>query len=312
MAAITTPPSQIGAGPRFGPSSLAFIDQNLSLANGMTAGYGVNDGHVTNPPPQAFQYGYWPLQPLRVGFMRNTISLSGAAGAPNNPSGQYTLYFMYNPNQITIQWQTNPGAAAPTFLYGDTSAGSDAYQTAFTNAGGTAFPSVVPALAGAQTVGWSLYFDRTYDMMYGNSPGANPQDDRGVLKDVAALYNLMGTFISQAATPVSAPVEVVFGQNADGQLFGFTGYLSQMTITYGIFRHDMIPSQCEVDLTLMATYVQNAVNSNSQPIPTSTPPTAVPVPLTVRGTPNVYGNGGNPPSGPQGPPVSTTNQTPIK
>ena len=257
---------------RFSSSDLGVIDQQLSLANGMTAGYGVNDGNVTNPLPHPGQYGSWPYQPLRVGFMRNTISLqSNTAGFIGN--GLYTLYFMYNPNQISINWSVSPNQGSPVFLYGAGNSGTSAYSTATqaqTGAGQTG--GAVPALAQSQTVAFSLYFDRTYDMMFGNGDTAlnvsAAENDRGVLKDVAALYNLMGTFISDAATPVSTPIEVVFGQNADGQLFGFTGYMTQLAITYGIFRHDMIPSQCECDITLMATYVQNAVNPNQLGTPT--------------------------------------------
>ena len=243
--------------------NLALVDQNLTLANGMTAGYGDNDGNNFNPLPNGGQYGKWPYQPTRVGFLRNVSPLQASSSL--NPSGLYTMYFMYNPNQIAVSWQTNVGSVAPLYLYGQD--GSNAIN-AINGAAGTD-NAQVPNLANTQSVSWSLFFDRTYDMMYGNSPGANPQDDRGVLKDVAALYNLMGTFATQAAVPVSGPVEVVFGQNGAGQLWGFTGYLTSLNITYGIFRHDMIPSRCEVDLTMTCTYVSNAIPSSSAAVQTS-------------------------------------------
>ena len=245
-----------------GSLNLGQVDQQLTLANGMTAGFGDNDGNNVNPKPAAGTYGKWPYQPNRIGFLRNVTPLTTGSQILN-PSGQYTLYFMYNPNQIAVSWQTNPGQVAPLYLYGTD--GSNAVTTAQNEFGQDA--AAVPNFANTQSVSWSLFFDRTYDMMYGNSPGANPQDDRGVLKDVAALYNLMGTFITAAAVPVSAPVEVVFGQNAAGQLWGFTGYLTSLNITYGIFRHDMIPSRCEVDLTMTCTYVSNAVPSSNAAAP---------------------------------------------
>jgi hypothetical protein len=237
------------------------VDSQLTLANGMTAGYGVNDGHLDNWPFDPATYGNWRLQPNRVGFIRNTISLGqGVAGSFSGAgSGQYTLYFMYNPNQISISWQTDPSQGSPLYLYGQDLSNS-------ANGAAPADSATVPAYATSQTVGWSLYFDRTYDMLYGNPEGTgHPEEDRGVLKDVAALYNLMGTFVASgtgSAVPFSTPCEVVFGQNGAGQLFGFTGYISSMNITYGIFRHDMIPSRAEVDLTLTATYVPNQVVSN--------------------------------------------------
>jgi hypothetical protein len=247
------------------------VASTLTLANGMTAGYGVQDGHSDNWPFDPRIFGQWRLQPTRVGFIRNVQSVSND---PTNPSGLYTLYFMYNPNQISINWMTNPQQGSPLYLYGQdlSSAATTASQ-----AGSTADSSTVPSYATAQTVGWSLYFDRTYEMMYGENGGA-PQDDRGVLKDVAALYNLMGTFIAPntgSAVPFSTPCEVVFGQNGAGQLFGFTGYISTLAITYGIFRHDMIPSRAEVDISLTATYVSSQVPAAGAPITASNTAAAV-------------------------------------
>ena len=256
--------------PTVSPGQRLNVDEvlsELSLANGMTAGYGVQDGHNDNWPvdPTGKLYGgnrtggpgstaYGNIQ--RIGFIRNVLSVSND---PGNPTGLYTLYFMFNPNLISVNWQTNPAQGSPLYLYGqDLSSAS----TTAAGAGASADSSTVPSYATAQTVGWSLYFDRTYDMMYGSTPGGNPEDDRGVLKDVAALYNLMGTFIapnSGSAVPFSTPCEVVFGQNGAGQLWGFTGYISTLQIQYGIFRHDMIPSRAEVDITLTATYVPSQV-----------------------------------------------------
>ena len=167
------------------------VAQQLSLANGMTAGYGVIDNHNDNWPFDPATYGSWRLQPNRVGFIRNVISLSNGS---STGEGLYTLYFMYNPNQISINWQTNPSQGSP-LVFGTAKTFSNA-QTTAAGAGTAADSSTVPSYATAQTVGWSLYFDRTYDMLYGNPEGkGQPQNDRGVLKDVAALYNLMGTFI---------------------------------------------------------------------------------------------------------------------
>lgn len=274
--------------PTVGPGQRLNVDQvdsQLTIANGMTAGYGVNDGHLDNWPvdPTGHLYGGNPkLQPIRVGFIRNVTSLSGGniQSGTQDQNGLYTLYFMYNPNQISINWATNPSQGSPLYLYGQDL--SSSIQQASTPADNV----TVPNYASSQTVGWSLYFDRTYDMMYGLNGGGPPSaaNDRGVLKDVAALYNLMGTFVagaSGAAVPFSTPCEVVFGQNNDGQLFGFTGYISSLAITYGIFRHDMIPSRAEVDITLTATYVSNQVApagaASTDPLTTTTPSSNVTV-----------------------------------
>jgi hypothetical protein len=246
----------------FGTPGLGRINQinNLDIANGMTAGYGVNDGHVDNPP--AFEqmigkqlvntYGGNPnLQPQRIGLMRN---IAGTL------STVYSLYFIFNPNEIQVAFSTNLTSVPPMYLYGNEAA------TNVTEAGnaatGGAIDSSVPNLTNSQVVSWSLIFDRTYDMLF----DPNPDENRGVLKDVAALYNLMGTFQggSQAGVPISTPIECVFAQTSDGELWGITGYISSVTITYGIFRHNMIPSRCEIDLQMTTTYVgPNAPTSAS-------------------------------------------------
>lgn len=211
---------------------------SLTLANGMTAGYGDTQQHTQNPPAYPGTYGSHPnymgrtWEPNRVGLIRTV------PGALNK---QYSLYFIFNPNLIMASFQTNMSSTPPMYLYGITAQDSDVS------------PASVPNLASSQTVGWSLYFDRTYDMLY----DANPDNNLGVLADVAALYNLMGTFDSQGAVPVSVPVQVVFAQNGEGKLWGLTGFINSVNITYGEFRHNMIPSRCEVDLQMTCSYVSS-------------------------------------------------------
>lgn len=246
----STSPNTVPIGNRLNPTQ---VDNQLTLANGMTAGFGVGDHRNDNPKVAPGTYGGNPLYaPIRIGFLR---SLPGAL--PGNT--QYTLYFMFNPNQVTSQFQMNVNQAAPLYMYGSSDQSS---ATSFFTGGTPTSNSSVPNLANSQTIAWTLFFDRTYDMLYGVN-GGDPKDDRGVLKDVAALYNLMGTFETAAAVPVSVPCEVVFGQNGAGQLWGFTGYIAGVTITYGIFRHDMIPARCEVDLTMQCTYVSPQVPSTT-------------------------------------------------
>lgn len=226
----------------------------LTLANGMTAGYGVPStwgglpGDTANPPMAFGAYGgnpKWNVQ--RIGVLRNQPGTLPSAGA-----GFYSLYFYFNPNQINVSFTMNGQSTPPIYLYG---AGNNGLSLGGSS---SSLASQVPNLTNSQTVAWSLIFDRTYDFIR-DGDGKTSDLDRGVLKDVAALYNLMGTFESAAAVPVSTPVQVVFGMTADGQLWGFTGYISMVNITYGIFRRNMIPSRCEVDLQLTAIYVSNAV-----------------------------------------------------
>lgn len=214
---------------------------DLSIANGMTAGYGDNDGNVSNPPAWPGSYGGNPATaPQRIGVLRN---IAGSVGQGNQV---FSLYFIFNPNQIVVNFATNPGQIPPSYLYNN-SAQTD---IADANSGTGASPTTVPNFTNSQTVSWSLIFDRTYDMLF----DANPDENRGVLKDMAALYNLMGSFDGQAGVPVSTPCQVVFAETASGQLWGFTGFISVATITYGIFRHNMIPSRVEIDLQMTTVY----------------------------------------------------------
>jgi hypothetical protein len=263
-AAVVSPISPfVPGGPPQPRISVSQVDQQLTLANGMTAGYGINDNHYDNWPVDSTGkiYGKWPLQPLRIGLLRNIPGSLPPPPGSTSFNGTYTLYFMFNPNQITSQFALNMSQAAPLYLYGagGGNGNSSADTVAQLQSQGQSATATVPNLANSQSIGFSLFFDRSYDMLYGAGNIGNPSDDRGVLKDVAALYNLMGTFLSGAAVPVSTPCEVVFGQNGAGQLWGFTGYISNVSITYGIFRHDMIPSRCEVDLTMTTTYVASQV-----------------------------------------------------
>lgn len=248
----------------------------LTLANGMTAGLGAGSlfgiTAYSNPPLPAVSntgaainpYGgdpNWPIQ--RVGVMRNI------PGSLPNPGEVNYLYFIYNPNQIVAAFATNLSSIPPAYLYGNQSqANVNAAQqgisdggTALANLGSSTSASSVPNLTSSQTVSWSLIFDRTYDMMY----DSNPNENRGVLKDTAALYSLMGTFESSGAVPISTPVEAVFGMTGSGQLWGFTGYISSVNITYGIFRHNMIPSRCEIDLQMVCTYVAAQAPAGANP-----------------------------------------------
>ena len=234
----------------------------LQLANGMTAGVGLGgNGTYSNPYLQLISttgaavnpYGgdpKWPVQ--RVGVMRNIPgSLGGTANGTTGTDVSY-LYFIYNPNQIQASFSTNIGSIPPMYLYGsDSTAAAQQIDPSTGSLSALSNATSVPNLTSSQQVSWSLLFDRTYDMMY----DTNPDENRGVLKDTAALYALMGTFDNSGAVPIATPIQVVFGQTSSGQLWGFTGYVSSVQITYGIFRHNMIPSRCEVDLTMTCTYV---------------------------------------------------------
>lgn len=246
-----------GPQPPFGTNPGAFAEEpylntlgklwGLTLAEGMTAGYGVNDGHYDNHPIDARIWGggmgvwseekhrQYMLKPKRVGLMQNISLNAPTAGGgkkhkyePGVGNGAiYRMYFMFNPSEIQAAFNFNSGQIPPQYLGGNVQ------------------------MIGGQTVSWSLFFDRTYEMAYSKKP----ENSRGVLQDVAALYNILGAFEPGAnGIPFSYPVQVVFGQNQAGQLWGFAGYISAVNVTFGIFRWDMMPSRCEVDIAMTANY----------------------------------------------------------
>jgi hypothetical protein len=243
--AVSTPlgPSTTPLVPYVGKNTGVTSLDSLSLAGGMTAGWGVGDGNTSNPPlangTPFNPYGGNPTFPIsRVGILRN---VPGFLPAGTNQGSQNALYFLYNPNDIQVSFSIDMSQAPATYTFGDA---QNAADQQFTSVG-------VTNMLNSQTVSWSLLFDRTYDMLYGPDPGGN----RGVLKDIGALYLVLGTFVTDAAVPIATPVEVVFGQTDNGDLWGFTGLISGVQIEYGIFRNNMIPSRCTVGLSMTLVYV---------------------------------------------------------
>lgn len=235
-------------------STRAYNIGALTLANGMTAGKGVRDGISDNLPFDKRIYGGITGSDKKNGFPDLTLNkyrvgvIRNLPGIFPNKNQNYRMWFMFNPTEITAAFATNTDALPPAYTF--TSLGAAGSGVA-----------AVPNLVTSQTVSWSLFFDRTYEMRYGDSvygKKEEPSENRGVLTDVAALYNILGTFETVGATPLSSPVEVVFGQTAGGQIWGFTGYVSSVNLTYGVFRHDMMPSRVEVDLQMILTYLGSA------------------------------------------------------
>jgi hypothetical protein len=215
----------------------------------MTAGYGdtgdlsKNPSHTSNPPAYPGTYGGNPsAQPQRLGVIRNVPGVLGKQ--------QIALYFIFNPNEIVVQFETSQSQIPYNYIYG---VGPNNPGSLGSYSGSKAIPNITSA----QSVSWSLIFDRTYDMLYTPNANTNADVNRGVLRDTAALYNLMGTFEGNSGTPYSTPCRVIFGRNGgpSNNLFGFTGFISGVEITYGIFRNTMIPSRAEVDITMTAVYI---------------------------------------------------------
>lgn len=239
-------PSVTTSSPPQAPTSQVNFITDLTLANGMTAGIGPDQ--VSNRPLGGFTSGVdpyggniWSKSLKRVGCMRSLASAYHSAPGVN-PTGDraYFMYFLYNPNQINVALTVN-ASGLPSLP-----AINNKYNV-----------PPVPNNPTGQVISWTLFFDRSYDAVYGVDQVA--LQNRGVLGDVAALYNLMGVFVANGDTPVMFPVQVMFGQSATGAIWGFTGFITDASITYGLFTSNMIPFRCTIDLSMMAMYVPETI-----------------------------------------------------
>lgn len=242
----------------FNPDPLA----NFNLQSGITAGFDARlttnapNGTPGNPGNRYSPYPYyggnpnWPI--LRQGVLRNIPgSISNKyVGLDPDKAPAYELHFLYNPNEIDISMNVDSNGLPPIQL-----------------AMGQPLPSGTPPvpIGAAQQINFSLLFDRTYDMMYdpGTPDHPGPGNDRGVLFDIAVLYNAMGASLTQAMIPYAIPMEVMFGQTVTGKVFGVTGHITNFDIIYGIFRYDMIPARCEVDISMQVHYTVSSVPSST-------------------------------------------------
>ena len=244
---------------------LFYLQNNPLNTWGPTAGYGINGNGTKNPinrnPP------YYGVNSNGVGspyggnpsWAPNRVGVAQTLNADAN-GNFYQMFFLYNPNEVDVDFSFNSQLYPPSY----TADGSGSISASWT-AGQNQSSSVYNALQGS-TISWTLFFDRTYDMMYS---GQNPENNRGVLKDVAALYNLMGAFTDNGI-PQQTEIQVIFAQTEDGAVWGYNGYFTSVSVKYGIFRHNMIPSRCEVDITLTTTYTAPSVPSSAPSTPITT------------------------------------------
>src|SRR5215472_728707 len=107
---------------------------------------------------------------LQKGYMIWDVS-SGNVGYKGGPyNGRATFQFMYNPQQIQAAFAVESNQAQAAMLY---------------NAPGA---SAVLAIPLSQSVAWTLYFDRTYEVNYSRPNGkANDPAIIGVQADVVQM-----------------------------------------------------------------------------------------------------------------------------
>jgi hypothetical protein len=199
--------------------------------------------------------------PLQLGMIQQTDDvIQPGSGSPQKYP--YACRFMFNPNVITVSYQVAEGVTPPSQLTADQLAATAIYP-------------------GQTSIGFSLLFDRTYEVAYGPSP-YNPRDLRkiGVYRDINALEAVVGARYSSgvatnsgstdlevekgasrgAGADVSGaltgnmlmiPVHIIFG---GGRLAGgnagmaYVGTITSLVVNYTLFSQNMVPMRAVVDI----------------------------------------------------------------
>lgn len=188
----------------------------------------------------------------RTGSLHRGLLVAGAGIAGNTGQVQYKVNFLYNPSTISESRSIDlNNGVLPSYARNPDDPGT--YATSLNT-----------------TVGFSLLFDRTFELWDGSYRSTQP-GIYGVRTDVEAFYNLLGINTpvvqtntqTQAAPPAINPSKVInvvqgpmqfiptnlyFGDNSKGALSYF-GYVSGMDITYTHFIANMTPSRCAIDIS---------------------------------------------------------------
>lgn len=190
------------------------------------------------------QKGYmiWDVQGGNVGY----------SGGPYN--GRALFNFMYNPQQVYAAFSIESNQAQAAMLY---------------NAPGASSVLAIPL---SQSVTWTLYFDRTYEVNFSHANGS-PNDPSiiGVQADIVQLMQFTGMLSNMAAgtTKIKTPTVnkggvmmnifswVYFGQNSPATAnrgtqvnrLGYYGFINEWDVTYTAFTQNMVPYRATVDIS---------------------------------------------------------------
>ncbi|MET9119954.1 hypothetical protein [Streptomyces sp. NPDC004528] len=182
-------------------------------------------------------------------------------GDPRAAKGNaYRVDFLFNPSSISISHSASAKYTA------------DQQST----------DATYIAAGGIGTVGFTLLFDRTYEV---NSPG-NTAGDRGVMGDIDALYRVTGAYDVTAKGAAAREIQPMQSYNCFF-LFGGTvsnaisyyGYISSLNISYTHFTRMMVPQRCSVEVSVelvqrgdtSGTTSKAAKNPSKTPAPSPSP-----------------------------------------
>lgn len=228
------------------PDNLPFspLFQGLQIINGVTQTGG----------DMRFLY---PGQAAPV--MANNLVRGGMA---EMAAKKYKCYFMMNPEQIAVSAGIDSSQLSPLQQAAD-----------FSQSGGYWVTN--------QTISFTIYFNRMYEVWQGNVTGPS---DVGCRWDIRALERLVGIFDAQnygsttgtgnygigASPAMTIPLQVVFGGPNSMQ---FQGIIASLDYTFTRFSADMIPVEAYADVSVMRLYqpassgadlVQSLINQSGQ------------------------------------------------
>ena len=190
-------------------------------------------------------------KPLSRGFLQQR-------DAQVQPGRSMGLRFLYNPEQINLEYQLDTSTYPP-------------YAQPL-----TATPVAPPVIPGSATLSFSLVFDRTYDCWGPRKRGEGPDgpSHAGIAHDIRHLEKMLGYTADFPFLTVVA-MQVFFG--AAG--LRYFGYITSMSVLYSTWTQDMRPTRGGVSLSMaILPYGTNdassAVNGTSDTYQAATPAAA--------------------------------------
>jgi hypothetical protein len=197
-------------------------------------------------------------------FMLNTNAKAGDLGigqqisrgfmrTPRSEKGEhYTFYFMYNPNEINMAYDFNPGVLP---------------QNEQEETGG-----FVPALVAGSSISFLLFLDRTIEMgtkASGGDRNMGSPSKRGVLHDLDVYEALVGRPEKGGGPIISGPILVQFtNQTFHGDVrsgLNVTGHITSSSINMTHFNSKMIPLRCTIAIEMRRIYLNPA--GTTVPVP---------------------------------------------
>lgn len=191
---------------------------------------------------------------LQHGYMIWDVQ-SGNLGYTGGPYGGRAVFnFMYNPQQVYAAFSIESNQAQAAMLY---------------NAPGASSVLAIPL---SQSVSWTLYFDRTFEVNY-NRPNGSANDPAiiGVQSDVVQMMQFTGMLSKMASgvSKIKTPTVnkggvmmnifswVYFGQNvtqeatrqAQENRLGYYGFINSWDVTYTAFTQNMVPYRATMDIS---------------------------------------------------------------